>query len=242
MQVTETICAELFNRFNHGHRATWVQPGVGPTTFIIWQVASVLIATVTCMLPALLTSHWSVPSRHAPEWKKSELDTDFVTVIAAVQAPSVDAWELDRRWAAQATGTSIYQQDIKGQPPSATLCGLGGCATKLLANPMVFAMQGEVLQGADPWTGAPCSAAFADPAWGVDGPAIGSVKAALAGAGVLCGATPLSTTSAKYCFAVKENVFHGFLHSSRSAGLSHIHQNGDPSKHICASFATAATL
>ncbi|XP_077504793.1 uncharacterized protein LOC144114738 isoform X3 [Amblyomma americanum] len=93
------------------------------------------------MLPALLTSHWSVPSRHAPEWKKSELDTDFVTVIAAVQAPSVDAWELDRRWAAQATGTSIYQQDIKGQPPSATLCGLGGCATKLLANPMVFAMQ-----------------------------------------------------------------------------------------------------
>ncbi|XP_077504795.1 uncharacterized protein LOC144114738 isoform X4 [Amblyomma americanum] len=141
MQVTETICAELFNRFNHGHRATWVQPGVGPTTFIIWQVASVLIATVTCMLPALLTSHWSVPSRHAPEWKKSELDTDFVTVIAAVQAPSVDAWELDRRWAAQATGTSIYQQDIKGQPPSATLCGLGGCATKLLANPMVFAMQ-----------------------------------------------------------------------------------------------------
>ncbi|KAK8781426.1 hypothetical protein V5799_017233, partial [Amblyomma americanum] len=52
-----------------------------------------------------------------------------------------------------------------------------------------------------------------------------SVKAALAGAGVLCGATPLSTTSAKFCFAVKENVFHGFLHSLRSAGLSHIHQN-----------------
>ncbi|XP_077513358.1 uncharacterized protein LOC144124514 isoform X2 [Amblyomma americanum] len=31
----------------------------------------------------------------------------------------------------------------------------------------------------------------------------------LAGAGLLCGATPLRTTSAKFCFAVKKNVFDG---------------------------------
>lgn len=120
----------------------WPEPLPSLSEFT--ELLSVLTAAVTCVLPALLTSHWSAPSRHAPEWSYGEMDSSIVAIIpAATRAhyTSVQTWEFGKHWSAQATGTATDHPPIKGQRPSATLCGLGGCATTLPANPVVFAMQ-----------------------------------------------------------------------------------------------------
>ncbi|XP_049514379.1 uncharacterized protein LOC125941357 [Dermacentor silvarum] len=95
------------------------------------------------LLPVLAAACSRPPSEHAPFCHRFSdqrgIAHDFAFPDTCVQP--TQQWVLDSSWVPASTSTLSSSSTIKDSLPLRPLCGLGGCATTVAPNPLVFAMQ-----------------------------------------------------------------------------------------------------
>ncbi|XP_077513342.1 uncharacterized protein LOC144124483 [Amblyomma americanum] len=90
------------------------------------------------MLNAVFCATWATAIERAPLRGAA----DGRTLCAATTNPPIQVnLTLSADWEAPSSATTLTVPSIKEQRPSTAPCGLGGCATTRLHNPLVFAMQ-----------------------------------------------------------------------------------------------------
>ncbi|KAL3228705.1 hypothetical protein MRX96_023835 [Rhipicephalus microplus] len=105
-----------------------------------------MITAALChvLLPLVRTTVCTVaPREHAPSFYHYPNQIAVPLVLASPEERISTSywWMLRPSWDFASKGTLSSSQTIKEQRPSRPLCWLGGCATKLSSNTLVFALQ-----------------------------------------------------------------------------------------------------